>query len=513
MHPRFLSLVVFCLLMSIPALAAAPAAAQEIHVNSSTVGWQKCPAVVAGPAGDYMVVFASEIIGPGEGPEGVLAQRIGPAGERIGPELSLDLAHPTPCLTAARSGPGRFLVVWGVQVDIGRHAIYARHFDFQGNPQGPKFQAGEGSAYVPPGAACDPEGHCWIAWVTEGVEEVRMRRFALSGEPLGEEIRVDAPGTPERWELQVSGDSQGGFTIAWWRGDTSTGVPEDPPAPLNGEIRVRRFSAAGEPLVDEFPVATDPAYAYYSPVICQAEDGSFAVAGNRLRKDTRSGGVFLRRFSASGTPAGPESAVVEIDESSAPVELACGADGSVLLFWLQGNGIDPPLLGRFFGPAGNPTGAPFLVSGSGGSASAALAGPGRFLVAWERYATGPGFEVLGRVYDIHQPELQLPLHQGRFRIEATFRDPHTGQLGQAHVVPLTDETGLLWFFSSSNIELVVKLLDGCGVNGHYWFFAGGLTDVEVEITVIDSDGSFKQYRNPPGTAFLPIQDTRALACD
>ena len=258
MHPRFRSSV-FCLLLSVAAL---PAAAQEIRINSSKVGWQKCPAVVAGPAGDYMVVYASEIIGAGEGPEGVLAQRIGPAGERIGRELSLDLDHPTPCLTAVPSGPGRFLVVWGVQVEIGRHAVYARHFDFQGNPQGPKFQAGAGTAYVPPAAACDPEGRCWIAWVTERVEAVRMRRFTLSGEPLGEEIRVDAPGgAPERWNLQISADSQGGFTIAWWSGDTSTGTPEDPPAPLNGEIRVRRFSAAGEPLVDELPVATDPVYA------------------------------------------------------------------------------------------------------------------------------------------------------------------------------------------------------------------------------------------------------------
>ena len=512
MHPRFRSSALFCLLLSLPAL---PAAGQVFDINSSRVGWQKCPAVVAGPASDYMVVFASEIIGAGEGREGVLAQRIGLSGQRIGPELTLDTTHPTPCLTATRSGPGRFLVAWGVKVDIGRHAIYARHFDFQGKPQGQKFQAGEGSAYVRPGAACDPEGRCWIAWVTEHVNTVRMRRFTLSGEPLGEEIRVDAPGGgPERWNVQVSADSQGGFTLAWWSGDTSTGTPEDPPTPLNGEIRVRRFSAAGEPLVDEFPVATDPTYAYYSPVICQAEDGSFAVAGTRLRKDTRSGGAFLRRFSASGTPAGPESAVVQIGESSAPVELACGADGSVLFLWVQGNGIDPALLGRFFGPAGEPTGAPFLVSDSGGSTSAALAGPGRFLVAWDRYEGGPrGYEVLGRVYDVHQPGLQLPLHQGRFRIEATFRDPNTGQLGQAHVVPLTDETGLLWFFNSDNIELVVKLLDGCGVNGHFWFFAGGLTDVEVEITVIDSDGSFKQYRNPPGTAFLPIQDTRALACD
>ena len=36
-----------------------------------------------------------------------------------------------------------------------------------------------------------------------------------------------------------------------------------------------------------------------------------------------------------------------------------------------------------------------------------------------------------------------------------------------------------------NIEVFAKVLDGCAVNGHYWVFVGGLTDVEVELAVVD----------------------------
>ncbi|HKV07355.1 MAG TPA: hypothetical protein VJ725_04390 [Thermoanaerobaculia bacterium] len=107
---------------------------------------------------------------------------------------------------------------------------------------------------------------------------------------------------------------------------------------------------------------------------------------------------------------------------------------------------------------------------------------------------------------------RLCLNQGRFAVEATFTAPGQSP-GTASVVKLTDETGYLWFFNSSNVEAVVKVLNGCGLNGKFWVFAGGLTDVQVTLTVTDTQtGNSKTYTNPQGTAFRPIQDTVALAC-
>ena len=41
---------------------------------------------------------------------------------------------------------------------------------------------------------------------------------------------------------------------------------------------------------------------------------------------------------------------------------------------------------------------------------------------------------------------------------------------------------------------------------------GGLTNTRVRITVTDTrTGASKQYNNPQGTAFQPIQDTGAFA--
>ncbi len=102
------------------------------------------------------------------------------------------------------------------------------------------------------------------------------------------------------------------------------------------------------------------------------------------------------------------------------------------------------------------------------------------------------------------------LNNNRFKVEATFETP-SGQSGPAQAVKLTNDSGYLWFFSSTNIEAVIKVLDGCGLNQNYWVFAGGLTNVRTVITVTDTEtGTFKTYTNPQGKAFQPVQDTSAL---
>lgn len=103
------------------------------------------------------------------------------------------------------------------------------------------------------------------------------------------------------------------------------------------------------------------------------------------------------------------------------------------------------------------------------------------------------------------------LSGNRFRVQAMFLTP-AGQNGQASAVKLTDDSGYLWYFGSANIEAVIKVLNGCGVNTRYWVFAGGLTNVRTMLTVTDtSAGASTTYVTPQGPAFQPIQDTGAFA--
>lgn len=87
----------------------------------------------------------------------------------------------------------------------------------------------------------------------------------------------------------------------------------------------------------------------------------------------------------------------------------------------------------------------------------------------------------------------------------------SGQIGIGNPVELTADSAYFWFFAPSNIELLVKVLDACSLNNRYWVFAGGLTNVETFLAVVDTQQSPERtYLNPQGQAFLPIQDTDAL---
>ena len=57
-------------------------------------------------------------------------------------------------------------------------------------------------------------------------------------------------------------------------------------------------------------------------------------------------------------------------------------------------------------------------------------------------------------------------------------------------VLLTGDTGTFWFFDSANVELVLKVLDGRVLNGHYWVFYGALSNVEytIVVTAINTEG-------------------------
>jgi hypothetical protein len=60
---------------------------------------------------------------------------------------------------------------------------------------------------------------------------------------------------------------------------------------------------------------------------------------------------------------------------------------------------------------------------------------------------------------------------------------------------------------------MVKVLDGCAINGKIWVFAASTTDVGWELTVTDREsGARKLYSSPLGTPARTIQDTAAFDC-
>ena len=103
----------------------------------------------------------------------------------------------------------------------------------------------------------------------------------------------------------------------------------------------------------------------------------------------------------------------------------------------------------------------------------------------------------------------LCLSAGRFEVSVAWKD-FQSQTGVGQAVPLTADTGYFWFFSASNVELIVKVLDARALNGKFWVFFGALSNVEYTLTVWDSvTGSSKTYQNPSGQ-FASVGDTTAF---
>ncbi len=107
----------------------------------------------------------------------------------------------------------------------------------------------------------------------------------------------------------------------------------------------------------------------------------------------------------------------------------------------------------------------------------------------------------------------LCLNEGRFQVEVNWEDfSATTGPGSAVEVPGITDSGLFWFFTNDNFEMLVKVLDGCGLNDRYWTFFAATTNVAFDVTVTDSvTGSRKRYSNPLGQPANAVTDTNSLA--
>ncbi len=103
----------------------------------------------------------------------------------------------------------------------------------------------------------------------------------------------------------------------------------------------------------------------------------------------------------------------------------------------------------------------------------------------------------------------LCLNDDRFHVSVTWET--TTESGQGVAVRETDDSGMFWFFRPSNLEVLIKVLDGCGVNGHFWVFSSATTNVGYVIRVTDTqENETVTYSNENETPAEPILDTAAF---
>jgi hypothetical protein len=104
----------------------------------------------------------------------------------------------------------------------------------------------------------------------------------------------------------------------------------------------------------------------------------------------------------------------------------------------------------------------------------------------------------------------LCLLQNRFRVTAT------GSVGIQTVPGLAgkngSESGFFSFFGATNVELIVKVLDGRALNTFYWVVATPSPNVGFTLTVTDTQNArVKTYTSPPGASSAAVFDTAAFS--
>lgn len=101
---------------------------------------------------------------------------------------------------------------------------------------------------------------------------------------------------------------------------------------------------------------------------------------------------------------------------------------------------------------------------------------------------------------------------GGYRVSMCF-ETKEGTVGEARAgIWASDQSGLLWFFSRGNAEVLVKVLDGCSHNGHRWIFVAPVTDVAFNLHVTSVGGREWTHRNRLGETAATASDTSAFDC-
>ena len=559
------------LLVSSWSLAQIPVGS-EFLVSSYTTGSQSAAKLAMGSDGDFVVVWKSDGSDSDDASgSSIQGRRYASDGTALGPPFQVNTYT-----TNNQSGPsiamgpgGDFVVVWtsrgSESGDASRTSVQGRRFRADGTALGSQFQISspDPTAGDQFGAKVDldSDGNMVVIWRREAGYRIDIfgQRYSADGTLLGPQLEIWStpyePGTP--LDLAVAPD--GGFTVI--RGFERT-FPN-----FGFDIRARRFTADGTALASEFTINQQAEGIHVGGRMAMGPDGDFVVAWQRQGDpfDSNDGyGIVTRRFSSDGDAVG-DSVQVETNTvlSQLAPDIAQAPSGESVVVWATENpliaGGPPPdhvpgIHGRLFSSAGVPQVAQFPVDLPGpetnsniGAPNVAMADNGDFVVVWSRREEVSGWNVYGQrfcldrdldgscdtddlcvgddatgdrdgdgicdsddVCDAADPT-NLCLKGDRFRVGIEWRDFKDGS-GVGRAAAGSEDSGLFWFFDPDNWEILVKVLDGCDVNGHVWVFAAATTDVEYTLTVTDTrSGEVRAYFNALGAASPAVTDTSAFA--
>jgi hypothetical protein len=239
-----------------------------------------------------------------------------------------------------------------------------------------------------PAAAFASNGRSLVVWENDQ-RGVRGQVFAADGSLAGSELTL-APSEAliqhtqtiaTRRDPSVAFLAGGGFLLAWTEGleDVTSFAYIETRNILEQDVFVRRFDASGNPAGAPVRINTTTSGFQRQPRIIPRGPG-FLVTW-----ESADGGVFVRALNANGELAGVETRI-NAAAGSHPVG-AASSKGSSLIAWEAQDGSDVGVFARIVSASGQPVGPAFRVNTATANRQrrpAVAAGTdGNFLVAWQ----------------------------------------------------------------------------------------------------------------------------------
>jgi hypothetical protein len=242
-----------------------------------------------------------------------------------------------------------------------------------------------------PQIAIAPDGTFVVSWAegdwatSYGPKTIRARRFSANGEPLDAAPLVVTAGTPRyRAEPSVAIASDHSLFVTWHEFPT-------PSVPLH-RVFARRFTPAGLPREEPFPVAPDSVGDQISPSVAVDASGSFVVVFESWTSlPVRTSTILARRFPTDGPALDAPFPISTLPALLVDPIVALNEEGDMAVSWLShtGNTADSTIFVRRFTASDQPVDpSPVRVSlETAQNIAPSIAGDaeGNFVVAYQSY--------------------------------------------------------------------------------------------------------------------------------
>jgi len=339
-----------------------------ILVNTVTQSYEDEQQIVGTADGGWFAVYTGyEQVG--DSADGILAQRFGAAGEKIGAEFRVnqftDVTQRDPQIAVLTNG--NILMAWitdsGADSDPSGFGISARLYSSTGVALTDEFavNADKANSQTEPTIAAMPDGAFAIAWQDDyraNGHDIALQLFDAEGNRIGDQAVVNSQPSGYDYSPSIVYDGVG-FT-AVWADDNIDGngqgiairrisLPSDDVAAVGGArvvptqtaynqsqggtatltdgsyvvvwtsspnagdgdvsgygIRAQRFSAAGVAIGGEFSVNSNVAYTQTAPSIAALDGGGYVIVWDSETGDGSGYGIFAQRFDAAGARIGGE---------------------------------------------------------------------------------------------------------------------------------------------------------------------------------------------------------------